>query len=326
MFPFSSHSSTTSFVSGGVQSGSHSLGWMSGQSCRRKCRCRPDGSCKCRTSCRMTQPMPSARTWATPSPSRRASFDDTGWSGELGRSRRPSFSSSRWARGGVRRGGWSASPRLGGYQPWALRSGQTPRLGGYSPRSGQAPSGPQQRWRQLAAMRQHRSRRVARTLRSNGMWARRLGWGRHAPRIAQALGSRSAIPWSLPFARAVARWQRRRGFSIVDGVLSPRVWMLLRQSLAGGPTPMPPDQVDVGAAMPPQEPAASGMDAGQDAGANGWANPPSATDAPIDQASSDGGAAPDAGDPGDASSADAGAAGGDDAAGEWYELARWAER
>jgi hypothetical protein len=114
-------------------------------------------------------------------------------------------------------------------------------------------------WQALAARaRRARAGRLARAVRSNRHFAQRL-WGPHAPLIARALGSVSAAPTSLAFARAIARWQRRRGFSTVNGVLSPEMWMLLRAQLAGGQAQQPD-------ALPPQDPsfqdtpgAASGM-------------------------------------------------------------------
>ena len=308
MFPFSSHSSTVSFASGGIQSAGRSQGWMSGHACRRSCGCRGDGSCRCQTSCRVTRPIRSARSWSTPPPSRFASFADTGWSGELGRSRGRSWSRPM-PRGGRIRGRWG-------------RTGSRPQL----------------RWHQLAAMRRGRARRVARTLRLNGLWSRRLGWGRHAPRIARMIGSRSAIPWSLPFARAVARWQRRRGFTMVDGVLSPQMWLLLQQSLlaspTAGPSPLPGPIESGGDAIGGAPEGGPGQQAPQDSGAAGWATPSTPADAPVDamppDAGGDAGApSSDAGGNADAPPPDAGGDAGagaaaDDPSGEWYELARWA--
>lgn len=64
----------------------------------------------------------------------------------------------------------------------------------------------------------------------NHYLARRFGWGRHVHRISQLLGCAPCAPGSQRFTWALARWQRRNGFA-PTGVLTPRVWQLLRRRL-----------------------------------------------------------------------------------------------
>jgi len=157
-----------------------------------------------------------------------------------------------------------------------------------------------------ARMRRLRAARVGRTLRLNQTFATRLGWGRHAHRIARTLNSPSANPWSLGFARAVARWQRRSGLR-VDGVLSPRAWMQLQPQIGSEPMGTPPPQepmspsFDPSGAAPPMPPLADGLDTA--------AAPPDGGDPGAGMPGGPDGAAPDAP--------------ADEPAGEWYPGGGW---
>jgi hypothetical protein len=128
----------------------------------------------------------------------------------------------------------------------------------------------------------------------------------------RALGTRSANPWSLGFARAVARWQRRVGLP-ATGVLASREWLMLmrRGPISYWPTPpVPPEPFPVAAPM------LGGAPEPPDAAQVGF---PESPEAPGPMHNDDGV------DPSAAPAPEGMPAGnGDTAAGEWYELARWA--
>jgi hypothetical protein len=289
MGSWSTHSSS-SFYSNRAGSVGGARGWSSSHACQRSCRCN-SGGCRCSGACRGGAPR--ALGWSVPAPPPIASFDDAGVRGEVGRYRRPMAASRRpvvarggWNRGGggIQRGGWQSGSVAGssGRTRWSMAMGRV---------------------------------RVAQ---SNARWARRLGWGRHAARIARALGGRSANPWSSRFADAIARWQRRSGFR-ATGILAPREWFMLRRRLRIGVAPVAsmstvapvfpqptfpdPSMPDPSTSIEPQ--------AGMDGDGDGVGEPPNEpavepgpAEPPMDDAGSEGnGTAPE---------------------GEWYELVRWA--
>jgi len=324
MNPFWSQSMQSSWVSRSVQSaGSPPMSWTSGRTCTHQCRCREGTPCQCAGSCHAAAAPRARQSWRLPPPTAQATFADAGIQGEFGRFRRGGYGAAPRARfsggygyrsragagGGFRRG-WGSPYQLSTNQRWSAMPYQPAAL---------------QRSPSFSSVQRQRARRITRAQRLNHHYARRIGWGRHARQIAARLGSSTPTPWSLPFVRAVARWQRGVGFP-VTGVITPDVWARLRASLTDdqfttrppeqfppmtAPGQMPPDQ------MPPMPMPGPGM-----ADEPMSAAPPSSGMEPMDQpdaAPPDGGA--DSG-PGDAAPADAGApdAGG---ANEWGWSARW---
>jgi hypothetical protein len=295
MHPFWSQSSNASWSSQSVQSGgSPGLSWSSGRTCTRECQCQIGGPCRCTSTCRAARPPRVARSWTLPPPSAAATFADSGPDREAGFRRR-------------------------GYRPRYQSGGGFQRR--FSPQPGQSQ---RQRWRALTSrVLRLRSGRLARTLRLNRHYAQRLGWLRHAPQIARLLGSKSVVPGSIPFAQAVARWQRRSGFRSVDGVISPEAWMILRSRLAGAEPGM--------SGMAPAGPSPS--EPGAEPSTNGWAAGPPTSPMSGDSSGEPAPAAPPdmgdsgGGDGGDMSGGDAGAdAGGDAPASEWNWARGWGDR
>jgi len=308
MNPFWSQSMQSSWVSRSVQSaGSRPLSWTSGRTCTHQCRCREGAPCHCAGACRAAAAPHARQSWRLPPPTARATFADAGLQGEFGRFRRGGY-------------GAGARARLGGGYGYSSPAG----LGGSYRRGWAAPYQPAaaQGWPAFSSVRRQRARRVARAQRLNHHYARRLGWGRHARQIAGRLGSPTALPWSFPFVRAVARWQRNVGVP-VTGVISPDVWARLRASLMNDqPAAPPPEQLPpmpVPDQMSPTPMPAPGMgDEPMGAG------PPSPGMDPLDQpdaaptppADADGGA-------GDTTPTDMGDADGGGGANEWGWSARW---
>ena len=289
MGSWSTHSSS-SFYSRRAGSVGGARGWLSGHACQRSCRCN-SGGCRCAGACRGAAPR--ALGWSVPAPPPIVSFDDAGMRGELGRSRRP----------------------IGGFRgPVVARDGWNRWRGVGRGRGGPTRPGGQQWMRNRWAL----AMRKVRVAQTNARWARRLGWGRHATRIARALGGRSANPWSLGFADSIARWQRRSGLR-ATGILAPRDWFLLRRRLRLGvgpvaasgvvapvfpqPTFPDPSMPDPSATMEPP----SAMDGAGDAPPAEEPNEPGVEPEPTEPA-------PDAGSDGNGAPSE----------GEWYELVRWA--
>jgi hypothetical protein len=285
MGSWSTHSSS-SFFSKRAGSVGGARGWSSGHACQRSCRCN-SGGCRCSGSCRQRSPGQSLG-WSVPAPPPITSFDDAGLRGELGRSRR---AVGGFRRPAMARGGWNTG---GG-----VSRGWQPRFGAQAAARG----------RPSMAMKR------VRVAQSNARWARRLGWGRHATRIARALGGRSANPWSLRFADAIARWQRRSGFR-ATGILAPREWFLLRRRLRIGVVPVVATSAVAPAFSEPTFPDPSMPDPSTQM------EPAAAMDGAGDGVPPDEPADPGAGEP---ATTDAGSDGnGRPPEGEWYELVRWA--
>lgn len=298
MNPFLSQSMHASWVSRSVRSaGDPPLSWSSGNACSHLCRCRAGAPCQCAGACSAAGAPHARQSWRLPPPAVRATFADAGLVGEFGPARRGGYGVGSQIRS-RRRDGYPQSPGFSGFRRgWTSPPYQS--------------SAARRRPTAWPARRQQ-ARRIARALRLNHHYARRLGWGPHARQIAGRLGSPTALPWSFPFARAVARWQRGVG-APVTGVITPDVWARLRASLMGDQlTTPPPDQ--------PSPRRASGMaDEPMAAGL------PSPGMEPMDQP--DAAPPPDAGadsGAGDAAPPDVGTAG-DDAGGanEWGWSARW---
>ena len=154
-----------------------------------------------------------------------------------------------------------------------------------------------------------------RVAQSNARWARRLGWGRYAARIARALGGRSANPWSLRFADAIARWQRGSGLR-ATGILAPREWFLLRRRLRIGGSPVVATNTVAPVLAEPTFPDPSMPDPSMPM-EPGPAMDGAGDGVPPDEPADSGAAEP--------VTADAGSDGnGTPPEGEWHELVRWA--
>lgn len=286
-----STSSSSTILSHGAGSFDGTRGWSAGHACQRSCRCN-SGGCRCSGGCRSVSPG-SALGWSVPAPPPVGSFDDAGVRGEL--------------RGGRRSIGM-ARPAHGGGDRWRAGSGRRGSPG---------------RARQQASF-AHRRQRVVqlmRKARANAAWSRRLGWGRHASRIARALGSVTTNPYSPRLAAAIARWQRRLGLP-ATGVLAPRDWYILRRRLQLVPAWPSAEPVPVGATEPMQQdptfPDPSLPDASTPT------DPPPGSDG-VDEPAGAASFASDSGDPSEPPP-EGTAAGGDGAeepTEEWYELA-WA--
>lgn len=94
---------------------------------------------------------------------------------------------------------------------------------------------------------------LARAIAANPRWAQRLGWQSYTGAIAALTAARSLDAGAPAFALAVASWQARRKL-VVDGILGPTSWALMRRELG------PPDS-PTGIRPPDAPPVPDGFDA-----------------------------------------------------------------
>jgi hypothetical protein len=68
---------------------------------------------------------------------------------------------------------------------------------------------------------------LARAVRLNRSYGKKLGWYNHQDSIARFLGFTNYSPDEKTFARAVAEWQQKKGLE-VDGVIGPETWSRIK--------------------------------------------------------------------------------------------------
>ncbi|HVK09079.1 MAG TPA: hypothetical protein VM597_09910 [Gemmataceae bacterium] len=95
---------------------------------------------------------------------------------------------------------------------------------------------------------------LARAIRLNGVWARRLRWDTLRGRVAEFLRFRDQTPDDTQLARAVAAWQADHPPLSADGILGPGTWAAMTADgltyTAGPPAPRPAATVSALAVAP----------------------------------------------------------------------------
>lgn len=94
-------------------------------------------------------------------------------------------------------------------------------------------------WKRLqAALKTQKGQDIdlARAVRLNRSYGKKLGWLSRQDSIARFLGFTDYSPDEETFARAVADWQQKQGFE-VDGVIGPKTWSRIRRAIGAGHAP-----------------------------------------------------------------------------------------